>query len=610
MRFQYSWGILALLGSFAQGLLNATSLLSLLESTTECAGCETVLLALKPIALLGDQVFVDTITAVCVNAHLEDADVCRGAIGSEGPIIAHDLREMIIPSHTASSLCTSLLGLCPYPEVRPYQVQFPKPKPNTTRPASSGQQESLQIVHFSDIHVDLEYETGSNYNCTKPICCRPYTAADAPGNTSYPAGPHGNHKCDAPESLEESMYSAIQQFAPNASFALFTGDIPDHAIWLVNQPIVTNDIQKAYAKMAVKLGMPVYATAGNHEAAPVNSFPPTGIIGATSSQWVYDTLSTAWTQWIGAPAAAQADTYGAYAYKVPNTNLRIINLNTNFYYSVNFWLYTLRMQYDPNNQLAWLVNQMQYAEDNGERVYIIGHMPFGVSDTLRDGSNYLNQIVNRYEATIAAMFFGHTHLDSFEISYRNGSSPSADGASAISYICPSLTPTSGSPAFRVYAVDPTTYGVRDFTEYTSPLESASFQTPTGPQWSAYYTAKSAYGTSIDTVDPLAEMTPSFWHRVTQVFEADDSAFQAYNARKSRGWNVRPCTGQCKADEICQLRASEAQYNCDKPKPGLQFRKRDGGLAHAHGHGPLESECHGSLTAEVFRGVLGRKAAVQ
>jgi sphingomyelin phosphodiesterase len=408
MRFQSSLGILlALLGSsLAQGLLNATSLLSLLETATECAACNTVLLALKPIALLGDDAFVNTITAVCVNAHLEDADVCKGAIGSEGPIIAHDLRQMVIPSHTAEVLCTSLLGLCPYPEVRPYQVQFPKPKPNTTRPASSGQPDTLQVVHFSDIHIDLQYETGSNYNCTKPICCRPYTAADAPGNTSYPAGPNGNHKCDTPESLEESMYSAIQLFAPNASFALFTGDIPDHAIWLVNQPDVTSDIQNAYAKMASKLGMPVYATAGNHEAAPVNSFPPAGIIGATSSQWVYDTLSTAWTQWIGAPAAAQADTYGAYAYKVPNTNLRIINLNTNFYYAVNFWLYELNMQYDPNNQLAWLVAQLQSAEDASERVYIIGHMPFGVSDTLRDGSNYLNQIVNRYESTIAAMFFG------------------------------------------------------------------------------------------------------------------------------------------------------------------------------------------------------------
>jgi sphingomyelin phosphodiesterase len=404
MRFQLCWSILALVVSFVSAQ-NASSILSLLESTTTCAGCEVVLLALKTLALLGDDAFVNTITTVCVLAHLEDEDVCKGAIASEGPIIAHDLRGMIIPSHTAQTFCTSLLGLCPYPNVRPYQVKFPKPKPNATRPASSGQP-PLQVVHFSDIHIDLDYETGSNYNCTKPICCRPYTAADAPGNTSYPAGPHGNHQCDTPESLEQSMYNAIEQFAPDASFGLFTGDIPDHAIWLVDRPDVTNDIQTAYAKMASRLGMPIYATAGNHEAAPVNSFPPAGIIGASSSQWVYDALSTAWTQWIGPTAAAQADSYGAYSYKRPGSNLRIISIDTNFYYSVNFWLYELRIRYDPNGQLAWLVNELQRAEDAGERVYIIGHMPFGVGDALPDGSNYLNQIVNRYEATIAAMFFG------------------------------------------------------------------------------------------------------------------------------------------------------------------------------------------------------------
>jgi hypothetical protein len=60
-------------------------------------------------------------------------------------------------------------------------------KPTTSHPAPSGET-PIQIVHISDIHVDLIYETGASYNCTKNICCRPYTAADAPGNNSYPAG--------------------------------------------------------------------------------------------------------------------------------------------------------------------------------------------------------------------------------------------------------------------------------------------------------------------------------------------------------------------------------------------------------------------------------------
>ena len=94
------------------------------------------------------------------------------------------------------------------------------PKPaNASRPSVSDEA-PLQIVHISDIHVDRFYETGASYNCTKNICCRPYTSADAPGNTSYPAGEYGNVKCDSPVTLEQSMYTAVESLVPNRTFTL------------------------------------------------------------------------------------------------------------------------------------------------------------------------------------------------------------------------------------------------------------------------------------------------------------------------------------------------------------------------------------------------------
>jgi sphingomyelin phosphodiesterase len=85
--------------------------------------------------------------------------VCAGAVALEGPILAHDLREMTIGSHTAQLFCTTFFGLCPYPAVTPYNVTFPSPKPDTTRPAVSGQS-PIQVVHFSDIHVDRKLKLG------------------------------------------------------------------------------------------------------------------------------------------------------------------------------------------------------------------------------------------------------------------------------------------------------------------------------------------------------------------------------------------------------------------------------------------------------------------
>lgn len=54
--------------------------------------------------------------------------------------------------------------------------------------------------------------------------------ADTLGNTTHPAGPFGDHKCDTPVTLENSMYEFIKDEFPNAAFALFTGDIVDHGV--------------------------------------------------------------------------------------------------------------------------------------------------------------------------------------------------------------------------------------------------------------------------------------------------------------------------------------------------------------------------------------------
>ena len=65
-----------------------------------------------------------------------------------------------------------------------------------------------------------------------------------------PAGPNGDHKCDVPASLEESMYAAIRELVPDAAFSIFTGDIVDHAIWNTTVAQNTLDIDAAYRRMS------------------------------------------------------------------------------------------------------------------------------------------------------------------------------------------------------------------------------------------------------------------------------------------------------------------------------------------------------------------------
>lgn len=159
---------------------------------------------------------MDVITEVCIAAGVEDSDVCEGAIGLEGPILAHDLRQMTIGTKTSQLFCLTIFGLCQWPDVADYTVSMTD-KPDTSRPASSGKT-PIQVVHISDIHIDLNYTTGASYDCTKNICCRVYDSDDAVGVTDYPAGPYGNVNCDTPLALEESLYAAIKSISPDAAF--------------------------------------------------------------------------------------------------------------------------------------------------------------------------------------------------------------------------------------------------------------------------------------------------------------------------------------------------------------------------------------------------------
>ncbi|KAI1199620.1 Metallo-dependent phosphatase-like protein [Nemania serpens] len=581
------------------------------QSPASCAVCETTLLQLKVAAARGDDFFVALATRACKQLKIADDDVCEGSVALEGPILAHSLRGLKIGSKTSRLICVALFGLCSFPDVEKYDVSFPSPKPERRRPRPSGQS-PLRVVHYSDIHIDPWYTEGADANCTKFICCRNYADGPAPGDEVRPARPNGEHTCDSPLGLEQSMYKAIQRLVPDAAFSIFTGDIVDHAVWNTTMIQNTLDVTNAYDRMAAA-GMLVYGAVGNHEASPANSYPPLAV--SPSMQWLYDVLSSSWTRWVGTRAADTTRVFGAYSAKYPHGNLRVISLSTNLYYVHNYWLYEEPMEKDPSGQLAWLIGELDAAEKAGERVYIIGHMAPGARDAFHDASNYFDQIVNRYEATIAALFFGHTHLDEFEISYSNYSKRTADEAVAVSYIGPSMTPTSGNPAFRVYDIDPVTFGVLDITTYIANMSDPAFQSAEGPVWTKYYSARDAYGGLVNP--PLAplgrtlddkklnegtrELDPAFWHQVTERFEEDPAAFEEFFTRKRRGWQSDVCDDECKSGEICKLRAARAGDNCIPPG---SVRLMDAAAGETPATKDSEHECGDAVLADTL-GALAR-----
>lgn len=88
----------------------------------------------------------------------------------------------------------------------------------------------------------------------------------------------------------------------------------------------------AYSRMK-DIGQ-VFAVVGNHDTSPVNSFPPAAVDTTISTQWAYDVMASEWTSWLGSTVAGDADSnYGSYSV-LSATGLRIISVNTNFWYKV------------------------------------------------------------------------------------------------------------------------------------------------------------------------------------------------------------------------------------------------------------------------------------
>ena len=104
--------------------------------------------------------------------------MCAGAVGTQAPILAHDLRSISLASHAAKNFCSTVFGLCPLQNTIPYDVQFDHhAHDNETRGVvgtemvggqtgggrgkgkewRSRGRTPFQVVHLSDVHVDRSY---------------------------------------------------------------------------------------------------------------------------------------------------------------------------------------------------------------------------------------------------------------------------------------------------------------------------------------------------------------------------------------------------------------------------------------------------------------------
>lgn len=555
-------------------------------ANSTCARCQAFLAVGKFLSLAAPDQGPDFAIFLCHQLRL--SSTCEATFGPDalGSVVTQVLASADVGGFDGQMICDTFAGACPVPPTSPLNLTgwFAKPKPDPLPSPKTPSGERLKILHLSDIHLDPRYETGSEANCSSGACCRDNLHnPSSPNVTLLPAPRFGAFHCDSPFALVAAGFEAIPVLTGTQetgfAFTLYTGDLVSHD--------AENQLSRDYVMYAETLlydlmkrmlvSGPVYAVLGNHDSYNQAQDAPHTLGGNLSDQfsWNYDHVSSLWKQegWLPQSAVDLARAHYA-AYMVRRTDgLRIITLNTNLWYRANWFAYINQSHPDPSGMLKFLTDELQEAEDAGDRVWIMGHVLSGWDGTngLKNPTDLFYQIVDRYSPhVIANIFWGHTHEDQLSIFYANNATNiSAETAQAVSWVGPSLTPiTNLNSGFRVYEVDSATFEVLDAHTWRSDVNSFPSLDPqieNGPTYVYEYSSREAYGASIDGWGLDDPLNATWWHRVTEAMEANSTLVSTFNTFQGKtSVMTKPCTGECIVAKICYLRSGSsavAMQNC-------------------------------------------------
>ncbi|XP_042207356.1 sphingomyelin phosphodiesterase-like isoform X3 [Homarus americanus] len=506
---------------------------------------------------------------LCMSFKIETPRVCMGIIYLMADEVVYVIEKLVM---SPDEICGFVIGdICgtPYNPYHDWHVALPPiPKPPVPRPEPPPEgMPTLKVLHLSDTHFDPEYREGSNADCGEPLCCRANS-----GPVKSPdkrAGLWGDfRKCDTPLRTIESMLDNIAYLHPDIDYIIWTGDLPPHDIW--NQTRESNlNVVRATVQQLVDYFpyTPIFPALGNHEAAPVNSFPPPFIMGDYGVSWLYDELDHQWQRWLP-QSTSPTVRKGAFYSVLVRPGFRIISLNMNYCNNKNWWL--LLNSTDPAQELQWFIYELQGAEDRGEKVHILGHIPPGHHDCLKVWSHNYYTIINRFESTITAQFFGHTHYDEFELFYDEYN---RHRVTNIAYIGPSVTSYYKlNPGYRIYTIEGDYTGSRklvmDHETWVMNLDEANRDGV--PRWYQLYSAQRAYN--------MRNLLPQEWNSLVYKMALEDELFEKYLRFYWKNSVAREeCDAECKKRMLCDLksgRSNDRKHTCAKINEQMELRERN------------------------------------
>lgn len=153
------------------------------------------------------------------------------------------------------------------------------------------------------------------------------------------------------------------------------------------------------------------------------------------------------------------------------------------------------------------------------------------------------KIINRYESTVTAQFFAHTHLDEFEIFYDE---KTRKRPTNIAYIGPSVTTYQQlNPGYRIYEVDGhyvnSSRAILNHETYILDLVEAN---KGNVKWKLEYSAKEAYG--------MKSLLPEDWDDLVHRMASNTTLFNTFYKYYTKSARNDSCDDSCRKYTLCRV----------------------------------------------------------
>jgi len=502
--------------------------------------------------------FLPMFERFCENSHLYNPNEDGGF--SFLPDFVNALSELDPYGLDGEYLCHYMFSnACPRPETpeMDYSQFWPeRAEPETTVQRSG---ETMRVLHLSDVHLSANYTEDAPANCLGAMCCESVSKQN-PLDQVIPAPKYGHWRCDCPQAL---LDSSAQNSADHSgyAFALFTGDMVDHNPVFISQEETFKEEVRTMRSFKRYLGeIPVYPVLGNHDSYPYSQEPARDSEYANRTELNIRLMEDMWSAygWIDDHAAEEFRlTHGGYAIE-PVPGLKVVTLNSNYWYRWNFYNYIGMEDPDPSGMIKFLISELLDCEQRGIKAWVQAHVPpGGLSDeALPPAAALLAATLDRFSATVTGQFFGHTHLDEFSVLYANNATiRDENSAVGVAWIAPSITPyTDMNPAWRYYEVDTNTFEIMDAVTVFADIESGfghSWSTAPDLEWEVLYSTREKYGRELAW--PESEpLNGKFWHRAAKELLYNTDFARAFVKRSYRESSRAPdCSSyDCRAERYC------------------------------------------------------------